>query len=61
MATKKNPKKRGGRPALPDSQRRDVRVVVLLTRDEWTAFERDAAASGMTTVELARRRVLALV
>jgi hypothetical protein len=59
MASKKIPKKRGGRPALPDTQRRSVRVVVLLTPDEWAKVERDAAASGMTTVELARQRVLA--
>jgi hypothetical protein len=52
------PKKSGGRPKIPNDQRRDVRLVVLLTKPEWLAFESEAEALGVTTVELARRRVL---
>jgi hypothetical protein len=52
------PKKRGGRPALPKDQKRDVRVVVLLTRSEWEAFEARAEKLGTSTVELARKRLV---
>lgn len=45
-----------GRPALPEGQRRDARVVVRTTqaeRDGWTAM---AKAAGLTLSEWVRRR-----
>jgi hypothetical protein len=50
-------KKKAGRPPL-GAAKRSVRVVVLLTPDEWSAFERAAERLRVTTVELARVRLL---
>ena len=50
-----------GRPALPEGQRRDVRVVVRTTqaeRDGWAAM---AKAAGLTLSEWVRRRCVGVV
>lgn len=46
-----------GRPALPPSQRHDVRLPVQVTRTERETLESAAAAQGLTASEYVRRAV----
>jgi hypothetical protein len=50
-------RKKVGRPPL-GAAKRSVRVVVLLTPDEWSTFERAAGRLRVTPVQLARARLL---
>lgn len=48
---------RGGRPALPPSERRSQRVVAHLTPDEYSVLKDRARAFGVSASELARRAI----
>lgn len=57
-ATKKKPQNVGGRPPLPDNQRRDKRIdTVRFSGDELETLRARAEASGLSWTDWVRQRL----